>query len=86
MYDYLNELEINKPGKFPYFQKWKDQIIKHIKQCQNDGMYEDINLLIFSDLNNPYNAIEYLIDFEYLNDSGEDEESNLNFIKTGKYD
>lgn len=78
------EIKVNKPG-FPYFQKWKNEIIEHMKSCQEDDMYVDGEIEEFENINDPYEAIDYLVDIEYLHDNDEDRDGSINFIETGQY-
>lgn len=80
----ISELGINNPHNGKYFNQWKQNILDHmIKSCSEDDMYCDI-IDNFKLINDPYEAIEYLVNVEYLMDD-EDREGSEYFIKYGKY-
>ena len=77
----INEITVNKP-KYPYFDKWKKRIVDHL----NDSLdYDGIDTNIFKKITHPEEAIEYLIDNEYLEDNDLDRDSNMNYIIKGEH-
>jgi hypothetical protein len=75
--DDMNEHE----SEFPYFEEWKKSIINHLQGNNHYG----INTNMFSKMTDPYDAIDYLIEKEYLYDNDLDRSTNINYIKTGEY-
>ena len=75
--DDMNENE----SEFPYFEEWKKSIINHLQGNNHYG----INTNMFSKMTDPYDAIDYLIEKEYLYDNDLDRSTNINYIKTGEY-
>ena len=75
--DDMNENE----SEFPYFEEWKKSIINHLQGNNHYGI--DTNM--FSKMTDPYDAIDYLVEKEFLYDNDLDRSTNINYIKTGEY-
>jgi hypothetical protein len=75
--DDMNENE----SEFPYFEEWKKSIINHL---QGNNHYS-IDTNMFSKMTDPYDAIDYLVEKEFLYDNDLDRSTNINYIKTGEY-
>lgn len=73
----MNENE----SEFPYFEEWKKSIINHLQGNNHYGI--DTNM--FSKMTDPYDAIDYLVEKEFLYDNDLDRSTNINYIKTGEY-
>jgi hypothetical protein len=74
----INEITVNKPT-FPYFNKWKKDIIEDFEGDDNFDITE------FNKITDPYKSIQYLRDNELFFDLDEVIESNINYIKFGKH-
>jgi hypothetical protein len=80
----ITESQINEnQDKFPYFEKWKKSIINHLQKFDPED--HDVDTNMFSKMTDPYDAIDYLIEKEYLYDNDLDRSTNINYIKTGEY-
>jgi hypothetical protein len=75
--DEMNENE----SEFPYFEEWKKSIINHLQGINHYG--SDTNM--FSKMTDPYDAIDYLVEKEFLYDNDLDRSTNINYIKTREY-
>lgn len=81
----LNELNVNNPNNGRYFNQWKQNILDHMVECcSEDDMYCDL-IEDFKNINEKYEAIEYLVDNEYLMNNDEDRDGSEYFIKNGKF-
>jgi len=81
---FIDNDEMNEDkNKFPFFDEWKKDIIHYIKHISATDY--GINTNMFSKMTDPYDAIDYLIEKEYLYDNDLDRSTNINYIKTGEY-
>jgi len=79
----INEIKVNNP--LSYFKQWKKEVTDHISHFQDEDMWELVDLNKFNLISDPEEAIEYLVDTEYLEDNEDDRENSRYFIKNGEF-